>query len=161
MGWFTEHINVAVIGGGQSGLATARALLGRGLQPMVVEASDRAAGSGRRSYDSLTLFSPARWNSLPAVPFPAPTGTAARIATRPSPTSPAVPTVWTPASASLHGVGRRRSRSPGAWPPGSCADGDPPQAGSTCVNIGLCRMCRSCRSSAPRVARVWCRAARR
>ncbi|MFE4378767.1 FAD-dependent oxidoreductase [Streptomyces cyaneofuscatus] len=36
-----EHIDVAVIGGGRSGLATARALLGRGLRPMVVEASDR------------------------------------------------------------------------------------------------------------------------
>ncbi|MFD8604276.1 hypothetical protein ACFV1S_19715 [Streptomyces globisporus] len=41
-----------------------------------------------------------------------------------------------------------------------CGDG-PPQAGSTCVNIGVCRMCRSCRYSNPPVARVWCRAARR
>ncbi|MGC4910007.1 FAD-dependent oxidoreductase [Streptomyces cyaneofuscatus] len=40
-----EHIDVAVIGGGRSGLATARALLGRGLRPMVVEASDRTAGA--------------------------------------------------------------------------------------------------------------------
>src|SRR5690606_13438788 len=39
-----EHIDVAVIGGGQSGLATAHALLRRGLRPVVLEASDRAAG---------------------------------------------------------------------------------------------------------------------
>ncbi|MGA5191621.1 flavin-containing monooxygenase [Streptomyces griseoincarnatus] len=65
-----EHIDVAVIGGGQSGLAAARALLLRGLQSVVLEASDRAAGSWPRYYDSLTLFSPARYSSLPGMPFP-------------------------------------------------------------------------------------------
>ncbi|MFZ4191963.1 flavin-containing monooxygenase [Streptomyces pseudogriseolus] len=61
-----EHIDVAVIGGGQSGLATAHALL----RPVVLEASERAAGSWPRYYDSLTLFSPARYSSLPGMPFP-------------------------------------------------------------------------------------------
>ncbi|MFF8104307.1 flavin-containing monooxygenase [Streptomyces sp. NPDC016640] len=65
-----EHIDVAVIGGGQSGLATAHALLRRGLRPVVVEASDRAAGSWPHYYDSLTLFSPARYSSLPGLSFP-------------------------------------------------------------------------------------------
>ncbi|CAL9355956.1 flavin-containing monooxygenase [Actinospica acidiphila] len=65
-----EHIDVAVIGGGQSGLATAHALLRRGLRPVVLEASDHAAGSWPHYYDSLTLFSPARYNSLPGMPFP-------------------------------------------------------------------------------------------
>ncbi len=65
-----EHIDVAVIGGGQSGLATAHALLRRGLRPVVLEASDRAAGSWPHYYDSLTLFSPARYSSLPAMAFP-------------------------------------------------------------------------------------------
>ncbi|MGC0386676.1 flavin-containing monooxygenase [Streptomyces sp. SAI-129] len=65
-----EHIDVAVIGGGQSGLATAHALLRRGLRPVVLEASDRTAGSWPRYYDSLTLFSPARYSSLPGMPFP-------------------------------------------------------------------------------------------
>ncbi|GAA0661912.1 ArsO family NAD(P)H-dependent flavin-containing monooxygenase [Streptomyces thermocarboxydovorans] len=64
-----EHIDVAVIGGGQSGLATAHALLRRGLRPVVLEASDRAAGSWPHYYDSLTLFSPARYSSLPGMPF--------------------------------------------------------------------------------------------
>ncbi|GHG12498.1 hypothetical protein GCM10017667_52430 [Streptomyces filamentosus] len=63
-------IDVAVIGGGQSGLATVHALLRRGLRPVVLEASDRAAGSWPRYYDSLTLFSPARYSSLPGMPFP-------------------------------------------------------------------------------------------
>ncbi|MFJ4539999.1 flavin-containing monooxygenase [Streptomyces tibetensis] len=65
-----EQVDVAVIGGGQSGLATAYALLGRGLRPVVLEASDRAAGSWPRYYDSLTLFSPARYSTLPGMPFP-------------------------------------------------------------------------------------------
>ncbi|MFD6326899.1 flavin-containing monooxygenase [Streptomyces sp. NPDC058442] len=65
-----EHIDVVVIGGGQSGLASAYALLRRGLRPVVLEASDRAAGSWPRYYDSLTLFSPARYSSLPGMPFP-------------------------------------------------------------------------------------------
>ncbi|GHG22354.1 hypothetical protein GCM10017667_67720 [Streptomyces filamentosus] len=63
-------IDVAVIGGGQSGLATVHALLRRGLRPVVLEASDRAAGSWPHYYDSLTLFSPARYSSLPGMPFP-------------------------------------------------------------------------------------------
>ncbi|MFJ7787060.1 flavin-containing monooxygenase [Streptomyces albidoflavus] len=65
-----EHIDVVVIGGGQSGLATAHALLRRGLRPVVLEASDRAAGSWPHYHDSLTLFSPARYSSLPGMSFP-------------------------------------------------------------------------------------------
>ncbi|MDQ0810248.1 putative flavoprotein involved in K+ transport [Streptomyces sp. B3I7] len=65
-----EHFDVAVIGGGQSGLATAHALLRHGLRPVVLEASDRAAGAWPHYYDSLTLFSPARYSSLPGMPFP-------------------------------------------------------------------------------------------
>ncbi|AYV26247.1 putative oxidoreductase CzcO [Streptomyces sp. ADI95-16] len=64
-----ERIDVAVIGGGQAGLATAHALTQQGLRPVVLEASDRTAGSWPRYYDSLTLFSPARYSSLPGLPF--------------------------------------------------------------------------------------------
>lgn len=55
-----EHVEVAVTGGGQSGLATAHALLQHGLRPVAVDASGRAAGAWPHYYDSLTLFSPAR-----------------------------------------------------------------------------------------------------
>ncbi|MFF0465489.1 flavin-containing monooxygenase [Streptomyces mexicanus] len=65
-----EYVDVAVIGGGQSGLVAAHALLREGLQPVVLEASGAAAGSWPRYYDSLTLFSPARYSSLPGMPFP-------------------------------------------------------------------------------------------
>ncbi|WP_329445006.1 NAD(P)/FAD-dependent oxidoreductase [Streptomyces canus] len=63
-------VDVAVIGSGQSGLATAHALLRKGLRPVVLEASERTAGSWPRYYDSLTLFSPARYSSLPGMAFP-------------------------------------------------------------------------------------------
>ncbi|MFD4114676.1 flavin-containing monooxygenase [Streptomyces niveus] len=64
-----ERLDVAVIGGGQSGLAAAHALRGQGLKPVLLEASDQAAGSWPNYYDSLTLFSPARYSSLPGLPF--------------------------------------------------------------------------------------------
>ncbi|MEW1633639.1 NAD(P)/FAD-dependent oxidoreductase [Streptomyces sp. NPDC093801] len=64
-----EHVEVAVIGGWQSGLAAAHALVRSGLKPLVLEASSQAAGSWPRYYDSLTLFSPARFSALPGVPF--------------------------------------------------------------------------------------------
>lgn len=64
-----EHVDVAVIGGGQSGLAAAYHLRREGLTPVVLEASGQAAGSWLRYYDSLTLFSPARHSSLPGLPF--------------------------------------------------------------------------------------------
>lgn len=60
---------MAVIGGGQSGLAAAHSLRAQGLEPVVLEASERAEGSWPRYYDSLTLFSPARYSSLPGMSF--------------------------------------------------------------------------------------------
>ncbi|WP_322973772.1 FAD-dependent oxidoreductase [Actinacidiphila oryziradicis] len=43
-----EQVDVAVIGGGQSGLAAAHALLRHGLTPVVLKASARPAGSWPR-----------------------------------------------------------------------------------------------------------------
>ena len=59
-----------VIGAGQSGLAAAHALLARGLHPLVLEAGEEPVGSWPHYYDSLTLFSPARYSALPGLPFP-------------------------------------------------------------------------------------------
>ena len=67
-----QHVDIVVIGGGQSGLATAHALRKQGFQPVVLEASQEAAGSWPRYYDSLTLFSPAGYSSLPGLPFGGP-----------------------------------------------------------------------------------------
>lgn len=63
-------LDAIVIGAGQSGLAAAGALKDRGLRPLVLEATAEPAGSWPRYYDSLTLFSPARYSALPGMPFP-------------------------------------------------------------------------------------------
>ncbi|MEU4393351.1 NAD(P)/FAD-dependent oxidoreductase [Kribbella sp. NPDC023855] len=61
---------VVIIGAGQSGLAAAKAAESAGLRALVLEAGDRPAGSWPSYYDSLTLFSPARYSSFPGTPFP-------------------------------------------------------------------------------------------
>ncbi|MFE0146437.1 flavin-containing monooxygenase [Nonomuraea sp. NPDC059007] len=60
---------VVIVGGGQSGLAAARAALQTGLRPLILEASDAAEGSWPRYYDSLTAFSPARFSAMPGLDF--------------------------------------------------------------------------------------------
>ena len=62
--------DLVVVGGGQAGLATAHVARQAGLEPVVLEASAEPAGSWPRYYDSLTLFSPARYAALPGLPFP-------------------------------------------------------------------------------------------
>ena len=61
---------VIVVGGGQSGLAAARALRELRMSAVILEASDRPTGSWPRYYDSLRLFSPAAYSSMPGMPFP-------------------------------------------------------------------------------------------
>ena len=61
---------VIVVGGGQSGLAAARALRELRMPAVILEASDRPAGSWPRYYDSLRLFSPAGYSSMPGMAFP-------------------------------------------------------------------------------------------
>ncbi len=61
---------VIVVGGGQSGLAAARALRELRMPPVILEASDRLTGSWPRYYDSLRVFSPAGYSSMPGMPFP-------------------------------------------------------------------------------------------
>jgi len=62
--------DVVVIGGGQAGLATVRTALDAGLSPVLVDAGSGPGGSWPSYYDSLTLFSPARFSALPGMPFP-------------------------------------------------------------------------------------------
>lgn len=65
-----NHHDAIVIGAGQSGLAAAAALQAAGLQPVVLEAGHEPVGSWPRYYDSLRLFSPARYSAIPGHPFP-------------------------------------------------------------------------------------------
>lgn len=60
-----ESTDLLIVGAGQSGMAAAHAARERGLEALVLDASDSTAGSWPRYYDSLTLFSPARYSELP------------------------------------------------------------------------------------------------
>ncbi|MBT2756805.1 NAD(P)-binding domain-containing protein [Mesobacillus foraminis] len=59
-----------VIGGGQAGLAAGFHLRKNGLQFLILEANNQAIGSWPQYYDSLKLFSPSRFSSLPGMKFP-------------------------------------------------------------------------------------------
>jgi putative flavoprotein involved in K+ transport len=61
---------LVIIGAGQSGLAAAQQAQLHGLEPLVLEARERPTGSWPDYYDSLRLFSPARFSGIPDAPFP-------------------------------------------------------------------------------------------
>ena len=63
-----------VIGGGQAGLAVGYHLEQRRLPSVILEASDRIGDVWRNRWDSLRLFTPAQYNGLPGMRFPAPRG---------------------------------------------------------------------------------------
>jgi putative flavoprotein involved in K+ transport len=65
-----ETYDAIVIGAGQSGLAAGYHLQRYGLRFVILEAGSEATGSWARYYDSLKLFSPARYSSLPGMRFP-------------------------------------------------------------------------------------------
>jgi putative flavoprotein involved in K+ transport len=66
----TVH-EVLVIGGGQAGLAMGYELRKRGVPFLILEAHDRIGTSWRTRWDSLRLFTPAKYDGLPGMPFPA------------------------------------------------------------------------------------------
>ncbi len=66
----TERINTIVIGGGQAGLATGYRLAEKGAQFAILDAGPRIGHSWRTRWDSLRLFTPARLDDLPGMPFP-------------------------------------------------------------------------------------------
>ena len=65
---------VVVIGGGQAGLATGFHLQKTGLHFSILERSARVGDSWRNRWDSLQLFTPARYSALPGMQLPAPGG---------------------------------------------------------------------------------------
>lgn len=69
-----HHVDTVVIGGGQAGLATAYFLRRHDLSAVVLDAEPAAGGAWRHGWNSLRLFSPAQWSSLPGWPMPATEG---------------------------------------------------------------------------------------
>jgi putative flavoprotein involved in K+ transport len=67
-----KNINeVVVIGAGQAGLSVGYQLKQRGVPFLILDANERVGDVWRDRWDSLRLFSPARFDGLPGMPFPA------------------------------------------------------------------------------------------
>jgi putative flavoprotein involved in K+ transport len=68
-----DSFETIVVGGGQAGLAVGYYLQRLGREFVILDANERIGGSWRtRTWNSLRLFTPARYNGLPGWPFPAP-----------------------------------------------------------------------------------------
>jgi putative flavoprotein involved in K+ transport len=65
-----DRYDVAVVGGGQAGLALGYFLRRQGRRFVILEAAAEPAAAWRKRWDSLKLFTSARYDSLPELPFP-------------------------------------------------------------------------------------------
>lgn len=67
----TEYVETVIIGGGQAGLSVGYHLASRGRPFVVLDANGRIGDAWRKRWDSLRLFTPARYDGLAGMPFPA------------------------------------------------------------------------------------------
>ena len=67
-----QPLDVLVIGAGQAGLALGHHLAARDANFLLLDAGPEVGHSWRTRWDSLRLFSPAAYDALPGMPFPAP-----------------------------------------------------------------------------------------
>jgi putative flavoprotein involved in K+ transport len=65
-----ERIQTVVIGAGQAGLSAGYHLARRGLPFVILDAHARVGDNWRSRWDSLRLFTPARYDGLAGMPFP-------------------------------------------------------------------------------------------
>jgi putative flavoprotein involved in K+ transport len=70
-----QRLDVVVVGGSQAGLAMAWHLAQQGLRFVVLEAAPELGQTWRSRWDSLKLFTPAQYDALPGMAFPAPADT--------------------------------------------------------------------------------------
>jgi putative flavoprotein involved in K+ transport len=66
-----RHVETVIIGGGQAGLAVGYHLRQRGLPFVILDENGRIGEAWRARWDSLRLFTPARYSGLPGMRFPA------------------------------------------------------------------------------------------
>jgi putative flavoprotein involved in K+ transport len=66
-----ERYETVVVGGGQAGLATGYHLARLGRPFVILDAGQRVGDAWRARWDSLRLFTPARYSGLPGMGFPA------------------------------------------------------------------------------------------
>jgi len=67
----SKRIQTIVIGGGQAGLSVGYHLAKRGIPFLILDANQRIGDAWRNRWDSLRLFTLARYTGLPGFPFPA------------------------------------------------------------------------------------------
>jgi putative flavoprotein involved in K+ transport len=67
-----ERFDTVIIGGGQAGLSVGYHLAMRGLPFVILDANERIGDAWRKRWDSLRLFTPARYDGLQGWRFPAP-----------------------------------------------------------------------------------------
>ena len=65
-----ERVHTIVIGGGQAGLAVGYHLAQRGINFLILDAHNRIGNAWRNRWDSLRLFTPARYVELPGMRYP-------------------------------------------------------------------------------------------
>jgi putative flavoprotein involved in K+ transport len=68
----TERFETVIVGGGQAGLSVGHHLARRGRSFVILDANERVGDSWRKRWDSLRLFTPAKFDGLDGMPFPAP-----------------------------------------------------------------------------------------
>ena len=73
-GTVAERFAVIVVGGGQAGLSVGYHLAKRGFSFVILDAQDRIGDSWRQRWDSLRLFTPAQFDGLDGMKFPARSG---------------------------------------------------------------------------------------
>ncbi|MGH2382338.1 MAG: flavin-containing monooxygenase [Candidatus Limnocylindria bacterium] len=67
-----ERYEAVIIGAGQAGLAAGYHLKRSGMNFVVLDGNSRIGDNWRTRYDSLRLYSPAKYDGLPGLPFPLP-----------------------------------------------------------------------------------------
>jgi putative flavoprotein involved in K+ transport len=65
-----DHFDVVVVGGGQAGLAMGYFLARQGRRFVILERDGLVASAWRQRWESLTLFTPRRYDGLPGLLFP-------------------------------------------------------------------------------------------
>ena len=65
------QVETVVIGGGQAGLSTGYHLKRLGREFVILDAAPRIGDQWRQQWDTLKLYSPAQYDGLPGLPFPA------------------------------------------------------------------------------------------
>ena len=66
----TEFVDTVIVGGGQAGLVMGNELARQGRDFVILDAGRRVGDAWRERWDSLELFTAARFDGLPGMPFP-------------------------------------------------------------------------------------------